>query len=88
LTPAEMAFWLLNHWGIGGRQNRGLLVLLALEERRIEVEVGYGLEPIVSDAAADAILDEHIVPLLSAGDLAKALDESVARLVAAIGEHA
>lgn len=84
LKPAEMAFWLLNQWSVGGPGHRGLLVLLALEERRIEVEVGYGLEPLLSDEAADAILDRHVVPRLAAGELARALDDAVAELAAAV----
>jgi len=67
--PSEYVFWIFNRWKIGGEAHRGLLLLLAMQERRIEVEVGYSLEDIVSDAAAGAILQAHAVPFLKKGDV-------------------
>lgn len=84
LKPAEMAFWLVNHWAVGGPEHRGLLVLLALDERRVEVEVGYGLEPVLPDSVADAILEQTVVPLLSAGQVVEGLDVAVVQLGDAI----
>jgi uncharacterized protein len=64
VQPAEYIFWLANRWDMGGTENRGLLILLALQERRIESEVGYALEPLLSDAVSAQLLEEHVVPLL------------------------
>lgn len=64
--PAEYAFWLFNRWRIGGPRHGGILVLLALDERRIETEVGFTLEGILSDAAAGEILETHAVPFFKA----------------------
>ena len=63
---------LFEKWGIGkkavpaGRQGKdnGILFLLAVEDRRVEIEVGYGLEGIVNDAQAGQILDENVIPFL------------------------
>ncbi len=66
--PSEYVFWLLNRWQVGGENHSGLLVLLAMQERRIEVEVGYSLERFVTDEAATLILQHHAVPFLKAGD--------------------
>jgi uncharacterized protein len=77
LKPAEYVFWLANHWEIGGSENRGLLILLALHERRIESEVGYGLEPLLSDSESELIIQEHVVPYLCAGQYAEGLYQAV-----------
>lgn len=54
---------LFEAWGVGHRvDDRGLLILHALEERRIEIEVGYGLEGVLPDARVGRVLDEHVVP--------------------------
>ncbi|MFT5431786.1 MAG: hypothetical protein ACI9OJ_002484 [Myxococcota bacterium] len=76
ISPAEMAFWLLNHWQLGGRDHRGVLVLVALEERRIEIEVGYALEATLSDAAADALLEQAVVPHLQEHGVAAGLQQA------------
>lgn len=59
---------LYSAWGIGGKQsNRGLLILNALEERKIKIEVGYGLEGVLPDGRVGRILDADVVPYLRAG---------------------
>jgi uncharacterized protein len=54
--------------GVGGKSdNRGVLLLVAPEEHKYRVEVGYGLEPVINDArAGDA--GRAMVPLLRQGD--------------------
>lgn len=65
--PSEYVFWLFNRWQVGGEAHRGMLVLLAMQERRIEVEVGHPLEDLVTDAAAATILEAHAVPFFREG---------------------
>ena len=77
LQPAEYVFWLANRWDMGGPENRGLLILLALHERRIESEVGYALEPFLSDAESSRILQSHVVPFLQKGQYAEGLYQAV-----------
>lgn len=62
-TPKEYAVELFSRWGIGkaGTDN-GLLILLSLEERRIEVETGYGLEGVLPDGRIGALLDRRFLP--------------------------
>ena len=85
LKPAEYVFWLANHWDMGGPENRGLLILLALHERRIESEVGYGLEPLLSDVESELIIQEHVVPYLYAGQYAEGLYQAVNAFGQALG---
>lgn len=64
LTPGQYVFWLYNEWGVGGTEHRGVMILLALNERRIESEVGFGLEGILNDYRTGEILDSAVVPHL------------------------
>lgn len=55
-------------WGIGGKEkNNGLLILLALEEREIRIEVGYGLEGTITDALSGRMI-RGASDLLGGGD--------------------
>ncbi len=59
---------LFEKWKIGNKDlNNGVLILLALEERKIRIEVGYGLEGAITDGAVGKILD-NAIPFLSDGD--------------------
>lgn len=62
-TPKQWATAAFEAWGVGqaGLDN-GLLVLLSVGDRRVEIEVGYGLEARLTDAQVGAILDEYAVP--------------------------
>ncbi|MBI3039218.1 TPM domain-containing protein, partial [bacterium] len=75
--PSEYVFWLFNRWKVGGESHSGMLMLLAMNERRIEVEVGFSLEPFVTDEAATNILQFHAVPFLKKGDFNNGLFHGV-----------
>ncbi|MES2496710.1 MAG: TPM domain-containing protein [Pseudomonadota bacterium] len=58
-------------WGLGDKKaNDGLLLLVAPNERKVRIEVGYGLEPIVTDALSSVIINRQILPLFKQGDMA------------------
>lgn len=84
LKPEQFVFWLFNEWGVGGKNNKGMMLLLALEERRIESEVGFGLENILSDEKSGEILDAAMVPHFKDGSYAKGLLEGVKAIAAAL----
>ncbi len=65
----EYSVDLASEWGIGkAGEDTGLLILLAMKERRVRIEVGYGLEGIIPDGLAGEIIDKSILPSLRAGD--------------------
>ncbi len=65
LTIEEAATRLYEQWGIGKKEtNRGILLLDAIQERKIRIEVGYGLEGALPDGKTGAILDSEAVPYL------------------------
>ena len=64
-SPQIFANKLYRSWVIGTTgEDKGVLILLALKERRVRIEPGYGSEGILPDAKVGAILDQHVVPLL------------------------
>ena len=58
-------------WGIGAKgKNDGTLLLVAPNDRKVRIEVGYGLEPLLTDAYSSVIINSQIVPRFKAGDFA------------------
>lgn len=75
-------------WRLGteGRDD-GMLLLLAVQDREVRVEVGYGLEGAVPDVVASRVIREVMVPRLRQGDYAAAVDDALDVLLpAAAGE--
>lgn len=67
----EYANRLFREWGLGqAEQNNGVLLLVAKNDRKIRIEVGYGLEGTLTDLHAKLIIDNTIVPAFRAGDFA------------------
>jgi uncharacterized protein len=66
----EYANPLFRAWKIGEKkENNGLLFLIAPNERKVRVEVGYGLEGVVTDALSSVILQQRVLPRFKAGDM-------------------
>lgn len=54
---------LFNKWGIGKKdKNNGILFLIDLGDRKTRIEVGYGLESVITDEVAQNILDNKVLP--------------------------
>ncbi len=69
-TPKEYATELFNKWGVGKRgADNGVLMLVALGDRRVEIETGYGMEAMIPDAVAGEILDTAVIPRFKRGDI-------------------
>jgi uncharacterized protein len=58
-------------WAIGRKSiNDGAILLVAPNERKVRIEVGYGLEPIVTDALSSVIIQSRVLPAFRNGDMA------------------
>lgn len=67
---ADYGYQLLRTWGIGQKaKNDGAILIVAPTEHRVRVEVGYGLEGVMTDALSSIIIREAITPKFKAGDL-------------------
>ena len=70
LSIEEFANLLFRHWQLGGAEkDNGALLLVAPNERKVRVEVGYGLEGVLTDAAASTVVQSLVLPRFRAGDL-------------------
>lgn len=68
-------------WKIGRKGvDDGVIVILALADRRLRIEVGYGLEGALNDATSRRIIEETMLPRLRAGDTFGAIEAGVGRL--------
>jgi len=58
-------------WGIGRRDiDDGVMLIVAPTERKVRIEVAYGLEGVLRDEEAKAIITDHIMPRFKQGDMA------------------
>ena len=65
----EYSLDILREWGIGSEsKNNGVLILLAVEDRKSRIEVGYGLEGALPDSKTGWIQDDYMVPYFSNSD--------------------
>lgn len=84
--PRIFANRLYDAWGIGRKGgDKGVLILVALKERQVAYETGYGIEGILPDAKMGEILDQHVIPFLRQDNYGKGLlngMEAVAHAVA------
>ena len=79
---------LFKHWGIGSKStNRGVLILIAVKDRRYRTEVGYALEPILPDGKVGGFWRE-VVPLLKQSDYGQAIKQNAERVASVIAEDA
>jgi uncharacterized protein len=57
-------------WGIGQKgKNTGALLIVAPSEHKVRIEVGYGLEPVLTDALTSVILQSAVIPKFRTGDV-------------------
>ena len=68
-TIEDYAVNLFEAWGIGQKsQDNGVLFIIAPAEHKVRIEVGYGLESIITDGRSGRILDTEVLPSFKAGD--------------------
>jgi len=84
VTIEEAAVKLFQMWGIGKKnRDNGLLFLWSTGDRRVRVEVGYGLEGALPDGKVGAILDQYVIPRFRANQFDQGVLDGVDALIAA-----
>ena len=80
---ADYGYRLGRAWGIGAKgKNDGALLIVAPKERKVRIEVGYGLEGILTDAMSSLIINDAIVPKFKAGDFPGGIEAGVDQISA------
>lgn len=73
---------LFRHWQLGqAEKNNGVLLLVAPNERKVRIEVGYGLEGVLPDAVASTIVQTAIIPAFRSGDFAAGIDKGADAII-------
>ena len=71
---SDYGYQLGREWGIGDEErNDGALLIVAPNERKVRIEVGYGLEPILTDGLSSIIVNQVIVPRFKEGDMPRGI---------------
>ena len=84
LAIEDAAVKLFEMWGIGKKtRDNGLLFLWSTGDRRVRVEVGYGLEGALPDGKVGAILDQYVIPRFKADQFDRGVLDGVDALIAA-----
>lgn len=89
LPVEDYAIALAEKWKPGQKdRDNGVILLVAPKERKVRIEVGYGLEGALPDATAKSIIEDHILPDFRRGDFTRGIFSGVAAIEAAIkGEY-
>jgi uncharacterized protein len=78
----QFSIRLAEAWKIGRKgTDDGLILVIAKEDRRLRVEVGYGLEGVIPDAVANRVISETITPRFKAGDFYGGITAGVEQLI-------
>jgi len=79
---SDYGYQLGRAWGIGqAKLNNGVLLIIAPTEHKARIEVGYGLEPIMTDALSSVILQNAVLPKFRTGDYNAGVEGGVDALI-------
>lgn len=83
---SDYGYQLGRKWGLGDKQrNDGALLVVAPNERKVRIEVGYGLEPVLTDGLSSLIISQQIVPRFKAGDMPGGIEAGADAIIAQLG---
>lgn len=84
---SDYGYRLGRHWALGqdgkgeSEKDNGAILIVAPNERKMRIEVGYGLEPILTDGLSSSIIRNSITPAFKAGDFPGGINAGVDRIV-------
>ena len=78
----DYGYQLGREWGIGqGENDNGVLLIVAPNERKVRIEVGYGLEPILTDALSARIIHDEMLPAFREAGFERGIAQGVDALI-------
>lgn len=85
-TIEDFGYQLGRYWGIGQKgKDNGALLIVARDERKVRIEVGYGLEDRLTDAQASVIISQIITPAFRQGDFVGGITRGTEAIVQVLG---
>jgi uncharacterized protein len=86
VTIEDYGYQLGRAWGIGEKdKNTGAILLVAPTERKVRIEVGYGLEGELTDAISSTIINQDILPAFRQGNYEQGIVAGTAAMLQALG---
>jgi uncharacterized protein len=83
-TVENFAEKLFKEWGIGQKgKDNGVLLLVAIDDHKLRIEVGYGLGPVLTDAQSGQIIRNVITPKFKSNDYYGGISDGVAQIIGA-----
>ena len=87
-TIEGYAVELFKRWGIGQKgKDNGVLLLIAVQDRTVRIETGYGLEGIIPDVIANKIILDRIVPSFKSGDYSTGIKNGTIAIISVIAKE-
>lgn len=84
-TIEQYSMRVVDQWKLGRKKvDDGALLLIAKDDRALRIEVGYGLEGVLTDATSKRVISETIVPRLRKGDFYAGIEAGVAQIMTVI----
>ena len=84
----DYGYQLGRFWGIGEKgKNTGAILLVAPNEHKVRIEVGYGLEGELTDAVSSVIINQTILPSFRKGDMASGIVVGTEQILLALGDN-
>lgn len=88
MSVEEYANKLFKQWGVGqAKQDNGVLVLVAPNDHKMRIEVGYGLEGVLPDGLAGEVIRDQFTPKFKSNDYSGGIKDGVDRLVQIVERH-
>lgn len=82
----DYGYQLLRTWGIGRKgEDDGAILIVAPNQKKVRIEVGYGLEPVLTDALSSLIIQRAILPAFKAGEMEKGVVDGTEAIARQIG---
>ena len=82
------ALRLFNYWGVGKRgQNNGVLILVSMADRRVEIRTGKGIRPVLTDEIVQTIIDRNMLPEFRQENFAHGIVLGTEGIINAIHEY-
>ncbi|MDU9390441.1 TPM domain-containing protein [Pseudomonas sp. zfem002] len=86
LEIEDYGYQLGRHWGIGQKgKDNGALLIVAPQQRKLRIEVGYGLEERLTDAQSSVIINRIILPAFKRGEYSQGIVQGTAAMLQVLG---
>ena len=84
-SPEDFVNRLYQAWGIGKKgEDKGVLIFVAVKERKFRIETGYGVEGVLPDGLVGEIRDRYAIPYLRQGDYGQGLFKTMSAIAAVV----